>query len=115
MAMYVALYDSTGYGTYRETQFVPGANIGPQILGDINRDLSVLNPGVVNANSFIGDLLIPVNPGTDSQQDFIFLFPGQGLVVSVPEPVTISLMAGALGMLALAGDSLRGKFAVTVK
>ena len=113
MAMYVSLYDSTGYGTYNDAagaNFVPtGLSAGVQ--NDLNNDLAILNPAGVQNNLAAGYMLVPTDPnGAGSGQEFIILAPPENNLTVVPEPVSTSVFAGVIALLAVTGGAVRRKF-----
>jgi hypothetical protein len=120
IAMYVALYDSTGYGAYTETKFVPAAS-GPNafssgMLAAINDDLAVLDPTTVSNNLSAGFVLVPTNPNSSgpSGQEFIFFSPDMNNV-SAPEPMATSMLGGLIALFAVTGGSVFRKFSSRAK
>ncbi len=113
MAMYVSLYDSTGYGTYNNAagaNFVP-TGLSTSVQNDLNNDLAVLNATGVENNLATGYMLVPTDPsGAGSGQEFIILAPPGSNLAAVPEPVSTSVYAGVIALLAVAGGTVRRKF-----
>jgi hypothetical protein len=106
MAMYEALYDSTGFGVLGGAAFNP-TGLGSQVQTNIVDDLSVLNPAAVSNNLAVGYMFDPQSPAASgpSGQSFIIMAPG----AYAPEPMTTSLFAGSCAMLAVAGNAARRK------
>jgi hypothetical protein len=118
-AMYVALYDSTAIGTYDMNaagKYNPISALGldANAQSDMNADLSLLNqpgsPTLVLNHEAVGYVLDPVNsaPGGPSGQEFIILASHSGNV-SVPEPASSGVIAGAFTLVAVLGSVLRRK------
>jgi hypothetical protein len=116
MAMYVALYDSTGYGTYSDaagSKFVP-TGFDKDFMTALNDDLGVLNATAVAQNLASGYLLVPTDPSASgpSGQEFIFMAPFNDNVAAVPEPAPAGVLAGVVALLAVSGGVVRRKFLV---
>jgi len=109
LAMYDALYNSTGYGTVGTGTptkgFLPNfASTAEQ--NDYTAYVNSLTAAGVEANLANGYVFVPTdnNPGGPSGQSFIILSPGETLNV-VPEPTT--MIAGALLLLPFGASTLR--------
>jgi hypothetical protein len=104
LAMYEALYDSTGYGTYNAVNngtFYVTAGLSGAVLTAYNSYLGVLNGALsaanVSANTANGYVLRSTETGAG--QDLIWN------VTPVPEPTT--MIAGALLLLPFGASTLR--------
>jgi hypothetical protein len=103
LAMYAALYNSTGYGALGGTDFtIPGLN-GP-VLTDYNDDINRIKgfSGQPLANGYV---LRPNPTFPGAAQDMILLGSGLPQGFAVPEPTTV--IAGALLLLPLGASALR--------
>lgn len=115
LAVYAALYNSTGYGTLAGTAFDP--NFGTSsISGNVadvessyNRYLELLNTSSVEGNLVNGYVLVPVSQIQNGQtygQEFLFL--GSGTPnVTVPEPAYFGICAGFGSLIFLCRYCLR--------
>jgi hypothetical protein len=112
MAMYVALYDSTGYGSYSLTKFDP-TGLSTSVQADMTAYLNAMtSPSADIADSLAaGYMLVPQDPnGAGSGQEFIILAP-EGNNVVVPEPGSTSVFGGLIALFAVVGGTVRRKFA----
>jgi len=106
LAMYDALYNSTGYGAIAGTPFaIPGLQTGdPNVYNDYTADLAVVTGAKINPVA--GAVLVPdpVIEGS-AAQDMILLGTGLPQGSPVPEPATI--FTGLLLLLPLGACALR--------
>ena len=114
LAMYDALYDSTGYGALGGNAFNPKFGTS-SISGNVaaveiayNADLGLLNPAAVGNNLDNGYVLVPTSQrqnGSSYGQDFLFTTSsspnlGSGSVgIVVPESAGMGVMAGSGALL----------------
>jgi len=110
LAMYAALYNSTGYGMLGGSSFVntTGTGVG-QVFGAVDKDymdiLSMLTPSKAASGSAAedGGVLVPEDPGSQEFELLSTDLPaGFGVV---PEPTT--LIAGALLLVPFGASVLR--------
>ena len=106
LAMYVALYDSTGYGAYTLGAFNPtvASGLSQNVYDEMNADLGVLNPIAVGNNLANGYLLTPTS-GESAGQQFIIMVPGS----AVPEPAAYGALAAACLLLVFLGQQFHRK------
>lgn len=103
LAMYTALYDSTGYGVFNAAgpYQIPGLS-GTELL-DYTHDIGLLSAAAVDANIIGGSVLVPK---TSTSQDLIYINPNTPkLNPPVPEPTT--MVAGVLLALPFGASALR--------
>jgi len=103
LAMYAALYNSTGYGGDVSTgPFAITSGMTDKVSYDYNQDISDLSKATITPVD--GYVLVPPNtPGAG--QDMILLATGIPQGSPVPEPATI--LAGALTLLPFGASTLR--------
>lgn len=100
LAIYEALYDSTGYGNLGGSSFTVNTWAGSGVQSYYNTYLAALNPTVVAANIATGYILRSTTLGEyGAGQDLMFN------ATPVPEPSTI--IAGALLLLPFGASTLR--------
>jgi len=110
MAMYVALYDSTGYAALGGSKFSP-AGLSQNVQNLMTSDLLALTSADVANNLAPGYMLVPQNPsGAGSGQEFIVLAPLEGTVVPVPEPGATAMFGGAIALLSWVASAAFKKF-----
>jgi hypothetical protein len=106
LAMYAALYNSSGYGMLSGDKFNPNfssGNADNAVQTAYNNDLALLNPNAVENNPATGYVLVPtsqVQNGYPYGQEFIFMTSDAPTVVTAPESAGMGLCAG-LGALVL--------------
>ena len=106
LAMYAALYNSSGYGMLSGDNFDPNfssGNADNAVQMAYNSDLALLNPNAVENNPATGYVLVPtsqVQNGYPYGQEFIFMTSDAPTVVTAPESAGMGLCAG-LGALVL--------------
>jgi hypothetical protein len=111
LAMYDALYNSTGYGSVATGSaqggfYIPG--LAGHVLADYNTDIGVLNTKQATVDQITqptGYVLVPDPQAYGSDQDMILLATGIPQGSPVPEPATI--LAGALTLLPFGASTLR--------
>jgi hypothetical protein len=97
MAMYAALYQSTGYGVLGNPgDFIPNFSDDPTAGGFYTSYLNYLTrygplsgPLGVSANAQVGYMLTPDPDQSGSGQEFIMLSPNTPQLTPVPEPTTL--------------------------
>jgi hypothetical protein len=117
LAMYAALYNSSGYGMLSGDNFDPNfssGNADNAVQMAYNSDLALLNPNAVQNNLDAGYVLVPtsqVQNGYPYGQEFILMASGNPNVVTAPESAGMGLCTG-LGALVLSlGYCLRRRSA----
>ncbi len=104
MAVYEALYDSTGYGQHNNNTFTVtdwgGHDAAEAAYNTYLAALTHFNPATDRAN---GDVLVPNPTYPGAGQEFILLSPATGPVV--PEATTMIAGFGGLSILVLFGFS----------
>lgn len=118
LAMYDALYNSTGYGVVvngSKEPFVPTFTSSSIVTGNYtavetayNNDLSLLNPTAVENDLGVGYVLVPTSPnaGGPTGQEFIFMgTPSSN--VTVPEAGATGVLAGLTGLIFVGRSQFR--------
>jgi len=106
LAIWDALYNSTGYGAINGTVFtIPGLQTGdPNVYNDYVSDVGVVNGAKVSSTT--GYALVPDPVGSGSGQDMILL--GTGLPQGgTPVPETTTIISGLLLLLPFGATTLR--------
>jgi hypothetical protein len=114
LAMFVALYDSTGYGLYNINSHYTPSGLSTGVQNDLTYDLGILAQNTGNVAA--GAILVPnAGQGSDAEQEFILLDSDVNNLSLAPEPISTSMFGGLIAVLAFAGGSVRRKLPVITK